>query len=301
MTFTFEDRFAVMVDGHPIYVHRFGPEPGAADAPVVVTLHGITASGLAWSQVAELLGRGVTLLSLDLRGRGASSSHPGPYGIELHANDVIAVCDQIGINQVVVAGHSMGAFVAAVCAVHNTDRISAVVLVDGGLPLAVPGDRSPDEIIDDIVGPAVARLGMTWESRQHYHAFWKKHPAFSRSEDWTAHVEGYIDYDMVPHLEPVRSRVSETAVRFDGSELITRTNLATAAADIRQPSWLLRAPRGILDDPANPLIGDDEVMDFLKANPGVHYVQVPDVNHYTILMGKKGAAAVADAIRAAIA
>ena len=297
MTTIFKDRFPVMVDGQNIYVHRSGPEPGKSDAPVVVALHGITASGLAWSQVAELLGESVTLLSLDLRGRGESSNHSGPFGIETHADDVIAVCDHVGIKKTILAGHSMGAFVASVCARQHPGRILALVLVDGGLPLTVPTDRSPDQIIEDIVGPAVARLDMSWADREEYHAFWKNHPAFKRSEDWTEYVEEYIDYDMVPQLVPVRSRVSASAVRFDGTELITRNNLSTAAAECKKAFWLLRAPRGILDDPNNPLIPEDEALEFMRLNPGGHFLQIPDVNHYTILMGPKGAAAVADVIR----
>ena len=299
MASTFKDRFPVLVDGQKIYVHQSGPDPGISDTPVVVALHGITASGLAWSQVAELLGDSVTLLSLDLRGRGKSSNHTGPFGIETHADDVIAVCDHLGLKKTVLAGHSMGAFVASVCARKHPDRTCALVLVDGGLPLIVPADKSPDQIIEDIVGPAVARLGMSWADREEYHAFWKNHPAFKRPDDWTEHVEAYIDYDMVPQLIPVQSRVSASAVRFDGAELITRKNLSTAAADCKKPFWLLRAPRGILDDPDNPLIPENDALEFMRLNPGGHFVQVPDVNHYTILMGPKGAAVVADVIRSA--
>ena len=218
----------------------------------------------------------------------------------LKAELVIAVCDHLQLSHVVLAGHSMGAYVASVCAVQHASRISAVVLVDGGLPLTVPEDKGPDQIIEDIVGPAVARLGMTWESREVYHAFWKNHPAFGRPEDWTAHVEAYVDYDMVPQLIPVKSRVSETAVRFDGAELITRRDLSAASSQCTQPLWLLRAPRGILDDPNSPLIPEREALEFVKANPRIQLVEVPDVNHYTILMGRKGGAAVADAIGAAV-
>jgi pimeloyl-ACP methyl ester carboxylesterase len=299
MTFCFDDTISVSVDGHAICVHRSGPDPGSSEQPVVVALHGITASAMAWSQVPELLGGHVTLLCPDMRGRGASCDHPGPYGIETHASDVIAICDQLGIQKAIVAGHSMGAYVAAVCALKHPARIRAVVMVDGGLPLPVPPDKNSDEIIDEIVGPAVGRLKMTWDTLEAYYSFWKNHPALSRAEDWTSHIEAYIDYDVRPDTSPIRSRVSESAVRFDGDELITRTDLSSAARDCSQPIWLLRAPRGMLDDPDSPLIPEDAALELVHANPHVHLIQVPDVNHYTILMGHSGAAMVAGAIRTA--
>ena len=301
MTFTFDNTTSLSVDGHPISVHRSGPEPGSSKLPVVVALHGITASAMAWLQVAEIMGGRVTLLSLDMRGRGASCDHPGPFGIETHAGDVIAVCDHFEIKSAIVAGHSMGAYVAAVCALKHSSRIRGVVLVDGGLPLPVPPDKTPDEIIDDIVGPAVARLKMTWDTLEAYYSFWISHPAFSRSQDWTSHIEAYIDYDVLPGTSPLRSRVSESAVRFDGAELISRPDLSTAANDCAQPIWLLRAARGILDDPDAPLIPEDAALELVHANPRVELLQVPDVNHYTILMGYSGAAMVADAISSAVA
>jgi pimeloyl-ACP methyl ester carboxylesterase len=52
-----------------------GPTSGA---PVVLAVHGITASSRAWLTVARHLGDRVTVIAPDLRGRGASAGLPGP-------------------------------------------------------------------------------------------------------------------------------------------------------------------------------------------------------------------------------
>jgi pimeloyl-ACP methyl ester carboxylesterase len=241
----------------------------------------------------------MTLLAIDLRGRGGSSHHPGPYGIRVHADDAVAVLDHIGVRRAVFAGHSMGAFVIAVCAVEHPDRVGAAVLVDGGFRLQVPDAIPPERVLEAVVGPAVARLKLTWETPQDYHAFWKAHPAFSRPEDWTSHVAAYIDYDMAPPGPgPVRSRVCETAVRRDAAEIIGAD--APAALDrLVQPTWIIRAPRGIMDDPARPIIPAVAAENYAAGRPQTTVIEVADVNHYTVLMGVRGAAAVADTLRAA--
>ena len=59
---------------------------------------------------------------------------------------------------------------------------------------------------------------------------------------------------------------------------------------------LLRAQRGLLDQPEAFIPAD---MAAAFDHPTVELREVPDSNHFTILMGAAGARAVADAIRAA--
>ena len=59
---------------------------------------------------------------------------------------------------------------------------------------------------------------------------------------------------------------------------------------------MLRAPRGLQNDP-NPIIPAALAAAWVRRTPGRRGVsEVPDVNHYTIVMGAAGAGAVAQAI-----
>ena len=102
----------------------------APDAPVAIAAHGITANGLSWGRVAELLDGRVTLLAPDLRGRAGSRAAPGPYGIARHADDLAAILEELGVPEAVLVGHSMGGYVAAMTAVRHPWRATGVVLVD---------------------------------------------------------------------------------------------------------------------------------------------------------------------------
>ncbi len=91
-------------------VHTFGD-----GAHIAIALHGITASAMAWPVVARALPPDWTLLAPDLRGRGASAGLAGPYGLDRHADDICALAQDRG-GGIVLAGHSMGAWVALLAA-----------------------------------------------------------------------------------------------------------------------------------------------------------------------------------------
>ena len=116
------------------------PVPGGAltvgiwnNAPDAPAIHGITANHRCWPLLADHL-PGVRIIAPDLRGRGRSRDLGGPYGLEQHARDLVAVLDHLELESVAVVAHSMGAFVAVLLAARFPDRVSSLTLVDGGPP-----------------------------------------------------------------------------------------------------------------------------------------------------------------------
>jgi hypothetical protein len=172
------------------------------------------------------------------------------------------------------------------------------VLVDGGLPLPpLEDDADPGEVLEKTLGPALARLRMTFESAERYTDFWRAHPAFSHA--WSEDLEAYALADLTGEPGALRSVTSEAAARVDGIALLVDERTRTALERVRAPIQLLRAPRGLLDDD-NLMIPDSVLDDFVAKRPDVHVELVEDVNHYTILMGA-GAPRVADAIARGLA
>ena len=260
---------------------------GSDDAPAVLAVHGITSHHLAWADVARAL-PDWRVIAPDLRGRGASATLPGPWGMAQHADDVIAVLDHLGLDRVPIMGHSMGAFVAAVAAHRHPDRISRVILVDGGLPLELPPGMDPGQI-DAALGPALARLSMTFASRDDYRAFWRRHPAFA--DEPPIDLDAYSDYD----LDGTSPRPSADAVRIDARELYGEP-VVVASLDALDGATLLTAPRGLQNE--TPGLYPPAAIDRWRSHlPGLIVEEVADVNHYTIVMGERGAAAVAEVVR----
>ncbi|GAA4597898.1 hypothetical protein GCM10023107_42790 [Actinoplanes octamycinicus] len=234
-----------------------------ADGPVVIAAHGITANALSWAAVARALDGKVHLVAPDLRGRAFSADLPGPYGMSTHADDLIAVAEHFGVRRAPLVGHSMGGFVVAATAAKHPDRVGPVLMVDGGISLGVPAGIDVDVALEAVIGPAMRRLSMTFASAGEYLDYFRQNPALGRY--WGPDLEAYILRDFTGsgsscHLE---------AIRGDAADMLRNPPPA--------PFPLLWAPRGLMDEDTG-LYRADQLT-------GVDAELVPDVNHYTILLG----------------
>jgi pimeloyl-ACP methyl ester carboxylesterase len=250
---------------------------------------------MSWQAVARHMPSDWTLAAPDLRGRGHSRDLPGPYGLERHARDVVAVLRHFG-GRPVLAGHSMGAYVALLARDAHPELVRRLVLVDGGLPLPVPDGADLDAVLDATLGPAIARLSQTFPGTEAYLDFWRAHPALAAH--WSPDVEAYARYDLMGEPGQLRSRAVADAVRADGRDVLAEKPFTDALQRLSKPTPLLTAPAGLFGAPP-PLIPHDVVEEWQGRVPALRPQVVPDMNHYTILFDREGAAAVSQAIRAA--
>jgi len=101
----------------------------------LLAIHGISSQRKLWNWLRAQR-PGLSLIAPDLRGRGDSVGVSGPSSVAQHAADLIAVLDHLGLDAVPVCGMSMGGFVAVELATTYPDRVTDLVLVDGGFPMA---------------------------------------------------------------------------------------------------------------------------------------------------------------------
>jgi len=271
---------------------RWRPE-GGSPYPTVLAVHGVTATHRSWDAVVAQA-PDLDVVAPDLRGRGRSSELPGPTGLHQHGEDLAALLDHLGLGRVVVAGHSMGALAAVVFADDHPDRVERLVLVDGGLPLPMPAGFTVDDVMTATLGPATARLAMTFESRAAYQEFWRAHPAFTHGID--ASMAAYFDYDLVEVPGGFASSVRIDLVRDDVASQLDPHVLTPALERLRVPATLLRAPRGLMNQP-EALYPPDVVREWDERLPLLTVVEVDDVNHYTIVFEPRSAGLVAAQLR----
>jgi pimeloyl-ACP methyl ester carboxylesterase len=271
-----------------------GGEWNPSGGTTVVAVHGITANHRNFALLAEAL-PGHRLLAPDLRGRGASSSLPGPWGIDRHADDVAGLITAFAPGPVVLVGHSMGGFVAAALVRRFPDLVSGLVLVDGGLPFQLPVGIDPDQVTEQTLGPALQRLRRTFPSRDAYRRFWQAHPALR--DVWSDAVADYVDYDLVGSPPDLRSSVSSEAVRQDARDQFQEPEMADVLGGFSGPARLLVVSRGLLDQPPG-LYPEDELARWRSRLPSLAIDEVPRLNHYTIMLHPSGAARVAATVGA---
>jgi pimeloyl-ACP methyl ester carboxylesterase len=277
------------VDGGRLHGGEWNP----SGATTVVALHGITANHRIFAPLAAALPQH-RLLAADLRGRGASRTLPGPWGINRHAEDVAGLITASAPGPVVLVGHSMGGFVAAATVRQFPELVSGLVLVDGGLPFPPPPQGiDVDQAIAQTLGPALQRLQRTFPSRDAYHRFWQAHPALR--EAWSEAVADYVDYDLVGSPPELRSSVSSQAVLQDARDQYQDPDTADLLGGFSGPARLLVVSRGLLGQPPG-LYPEEELVRWRSRLPWLSIDEVPQLNHYTIMLHPTGAARVAAAV-----
>lgn len=262
---------------------------GIDGAPTVLALHGITANAWHFDALAHHLAGGANIVALDLRGRGRSHLHAGPFGIRRHAADVAEVARQLG-SSVTLLGHSMGAYVALMAAEGHPRLFDGVVVVDGGTALPAPDAADIEAALFETLGPALGRLQTTWPDRVSYQTMWAQHPAFESGI--SLDLQRTLLADLVDAPGGFRAAVNEAAVIVDGRDLLADADVREVLARRHTPTTVVRAPLGMMGAPP-PLISDETV----ESMPQHRWTTIDGTNHYTVLLGSVGAAAVADAIR----
>ncbi len=280
----------VPVRGGELFGGVWTPD-GVPASATVLAIHGITASHLSWPLVADRLA--VPLVAVDLRGRGRSNALPGPFDLRSHARDMLAVMDHLMIDHVVAVGHSMGAFVAVCLAELAPERISSLVLIDGGLPIAPPGGVAAEDVPALVLGPALERLSMTFSSRAEYAKFWRNHPALGPY--WNDTIAAYVDYDLQGEEPELSAASNPDAVAENSLQLDGDNGYADTLAALAMPVDFLRAPRGLINQ-VPPLYPDAEVERLSRELVNITFHECYDVNHYTIVMTPPGADQVAGII-----
>jgi lipase len=252
-------------------------EPTTQPTRTVVAIHGISSNHLAWTLLTRHL-EGTLVIAPDLRGRGRSNHLPQPWDLEDHADDVSAVTEALGVSDARVIGHAMGAFVAVTLAHRHPHAVSALVLADGGLPMADAPATLPAAYRD--------RLLRVYSDPAEYRGTWRAIP--SMADAWSPEIEAFVDYDLVPVDDGYRTAARAEAVATSMSQLRGGPAYEAALSSLALPITFLWPTRGFSGMPA--LYDDGSVA---RLSGLVHDLRIEpthECDHYTIVFSQRGAA-----------
>ncbi|MDP1850991.1 MAG: alpha/beta hydrolase [Candidatus Planktophila sp.] len=283
-------RILVPVTGGSLAVFRYGD--GVGDP--VLLIHGVTSSNRAFQLFAdELIARGKAVYAVDLRGRGDSNTLPEPFGMAQHAHDMAAVIEFLQLKKPDVIGHSMGGFVAAALVGLHPELIGEVVFADGGIPLPLPPGMNVEQVLPFVLGPALARLALVFESKDAYRDFWRSQPAFSKG--WSPVMDEYVDYDLrgdAPNLKP---STNPAAVEADSRDLFGDDLIVRSLKGLTAQAQFIKAERGLQNEEGG-LYPLDVLNAVLPQYPMLKLEFLSDCNHYDMFTDHFGAEKVAQII-----
>src|ERR671920_945447 len=258
-----------------------GPDP-------VVCLHGITAQHRAFTAAARYLEPSHGLVGVDLRGRGDSDKPEAGYGLEAHAADVVRVLDHLGFQSAVLAGHSMGGFVALKTALEFPERVRALVLLDGGWPRVesapeelTEGEKQEAAALEEGLARAFRRLDMTFESPEAYLDFWFPDRDLTL-DDLPPDLADYYLYDLGKVEGGYNPKASRAAAEEDSPSVSSTSPTAEEIRGVACPVALFRASQGFFPG-SDPLISD-ETRDTMAGSLDIREeILLEGANHYTML------------------
>jgi 3-oxoadipate enol-lactonase len=96
----------------------------------VILLHGFPLDHRMWRNQVEALQSDFRVITPDFRGMGGSDVPKDIIALDQYADDVLALMDQLQVEQAVLGGFSMGGYVAFSLLRKAPKRFSAVVLAD---------------------------------------------------------------------------------------------------------------------------------------------------------------------------
>lgn len=200
----------------------------------MVFLHAGIGDARMWDPQWDAFRSSCRVVRCDLRGFGRTGLEAGTFS---HSDDVLKVLDQLGIEQTIVVGASMGGRVAMELAIRDPGRVRGLVLVSTGLPGHAwsPAVQSFSQAEDD----ALERgdVEMTVELNL---SFWLDGPSRTRAfvDDSTrvlvADMQRTALQHFLPHLD-------------DADERPAVADLADRLADIAVPTLVVVGDKDAVD------------------------------------------------------
>lgn len=241
---------------------------------ILLAIHGITANCMVWQTVAAAITPEHKLIAVDLRGRGLSDKPASGYSLDHHVQDIYCLLDKLKLSEVIMMGHSLGAFISLVFAATYPQKIRGLILIDGG------GSMPPEkwEKVAAAIKPSKERLEKLYRNEDDYLNEMK---ALSCYRPWNQAKTDFFKYELVKSGESVRCGINPENIREEAAN-IRKIKPEEFYSNISCDTLILRATEGLTGN--EDILLPEETVDLMVKNiPSACAVSVQGANHYSIL------------------
>ena len=245
-----------------------GPEPA------ILAVHGITANSRCWDTMARELAGGRRLVAPDLRGRGGSDKPEHGYNLDNHCGDIDGVLDHLGLERVVLMGHSLGAYICLAHAATRPQRVDRLILLDGGAILTQEQWRK----VGEGIGPSLERLDKVFPSFEDMMTQVRQAPFL---QPWNQALEDYYRYDCQEVPGGIMASTS-LATTLEERSSLHQVDVSRFYAQVRCPVLVLRAGQGMLA-PDQLVLPADATQRLLQDLPQARLEELAELNHFSMV------------------
>lgn len=268
-------------------VNGFTVTEWPGDGPVVFCLSGLGSHAPTWAPFAASV-PSARLFGIDLRGRGDGQAMSGPTGLKQHAADVAGVLQALDLTDVVLVGHSMGAYLAPQVSQAAPARVRKLVLVDGGIRPGLPFFMRPG-LVRKTFRKQLSAADRTFPSVEALAQKARMGSMIAGREDLEPLLLGILDAESRrddgyrPKIDVDRA-VEDAVDCFFGPD----HDPALAALTVPAEVFLATHQKGTS---GKPFISDKAVATAVAQQPLLHVTRL-EGNHVTVLFAPEVAAAV---------
>lgn len=242
--------------------------------PAIVLLHGLSANANEFAALATALSPRFRVVAPDLRGRGGSDKPATGYTIADHAADVVALLDALGLQRVVLGGHSFGGFLAIYLAAHHPELVARLVVIDAAIEI------NPN--VREMLGPSLARLTRSFASAEAYLDEVRRAPYMDGTWDWA--MESYFRAELADNADgTVRSSTSADAVAQSIAHVLG-VPWAELVPRVAQPTLLVNATADYGPAGAGAIVPEANARATARLFPDARYLRTSG-NHLTMVFG----------------
>ena len=264
-------------------VHRWAGGP-----KTVVGLAGLGNSWPTWMHLAQSL-PDWTVVAPDVRGRGGSVDVKGPAGLRHHARDISQVLEALDLSDVVVVGHSMGAFLAPVLADEARGRVAKLVMVDGGIPPSLPWFYRP-ALVRVLFRRQLANTARVWPDLESFAANSKLDSMVASQPGLREEILEMFWLELGGGNGPLRLRVDADHAAGDAVDTFFGPDVALGLDGLTVPADALLAT-SMRKDGEKPFITDKAAVLWSARQPRLRVVRLAG-NHLTVLFDPQVSASV---------
>lgn len=240
---------------------------GVPNGRAVYLTHGMSYYGWYWEATIDALTReGYRVVAEDRLGWGKSSKPLIPYSWHLHAENMAAVMDHLGIERTAIVGHSMGGQMATRFARLYPERTTHLVLVNPiGLTGSGPNARTAP--MEPVVRASLPEIGEA--STPDREAIYRSNVGLERRRV----VEWRPEF-----LEHVRIRFGNAV--SDGAPRLDAVRAANQTGDSMLADWpLVQAPALVLSGAQDGANFPENARRASEAFPRGELYLIPDAGH----------------------
>jgi pimeloyl-ACP methyl ester carboxylesterase len=122
---------------------------GSGERTVILT-HGLGGNRTHVRNLVDHFSRSYRVVNVDLRGHGESDAPEGSYHPDVLADDLALLCGQLGLEQPIYAGHSVGGAIGLRLAYKNPGLLRALIALDSSIAVPQPAADMAKTLIAEL-------------------------------------------------------------------------------------------------------------------------------------------------------